>query len=110
EETQNSNLKANCITRGSPESVVILPTAPLVKLFWGCPKITALATLKTSQRNCRCVRSVIPKLRTKEVSKTFVCGPTKVFRPESPMAPGAVTAKALLSPGASWVQVLLPEA
>src|SRR5262249_16229863 len=92
---QNDTLRANCITRGSPESVVILPTAPLVTLEFGCPNSGVLLTLKTSHRNCRLALSVIWKSLVTAPSKTVLCGPGRVVRPLLPTTPGGSTWNAL---------------
>src|SRR5215472_12814165 len=67
---QKDSLKANCITLGSPESVVMLPAAPLVMFPLGWPNSGVLVRLKTSHRNCRCARSVMWKSRVSATSKT----------------------------------------
>src|SRR5262244_1267558 len=103
---QNDTLNANCITRGSPESVVMLPTAPLVALEFGCPNSGVLLTLKTSHRNCRLARSVMWKSLVTAASKTVVCGPRRVLRPLLPTTPGGSTWKGLESPGANAWQAL----
>lgn len=47
---QNVNRSANCMTRGSPDSVVMLAALPLVILPFGWPNSGVFVTLKTSQR------------------------------------------------------------
>ena len=47
--TQNASRNANCITRGSPESDVILATPPLVIFPFGWPNSGVFVTLNTSQ-------------------------------------------------------------
>ena len=50
---QKANRSANCITRGSPARLVILPKLPEFTLFVGSPKYAVFRRLKVSQRNSR---------------------------------------------------------
>ena len=54
---QNDSRRANCMIRGSLASDVMLPTAPELRLLFGCPNCGVLARLNTSQRTSSEVRS-----------------------------------------------------
>src|SRR5262249_38750427 len=50
---QKLRRSANCITRGSPASVVIVPTFVALMVRFGNPKLARFKALKTSQRKSR---------------------------------------------------------
>src|SRR2546429_2320008 len=52
---QNTSRSANCITRGSPASLVIVATAALLMFDSGRPNSSALKRLNTSQRSSTAV-------------------------------------------------------
>src|SRR2546429_6789878 len=52
---QNTSRSANCITRGSPASLVIVATAALLMFDSGTPNSSALKRLNTSQRSSTAV-------------------------------------------------------
>src|SRR5215510_16315321 len=82
---QKFNLIANCINRGSPERVVILPKAELLKLRSGSPNCGVLKALNISQRNSKLRPSPkTPKVRANEKSKFVRPGPRRVLRPQVP--------------------------
>src|SRR5262247_3611684 len=81
---QNDSRSANCISRGSPASELILPTEPLLRLEVGCPNSAWLNRLNTSQRNCRFALSRTGTSLSKAKSNTLVLGPRSVLRPKSP--------------------------
>ena len=72
--------------RGSPAIEVMVPTLLEVSDALGCANRVEFVRLKTSQRNCSFVRSVMPKSRVSPKSKTLVCGPRSVLRPLLPEA------------------------
>src|SRR5262249_44917976 len=82
---QKLNLSANCITRGSPERVVILPKAELLKLRSGNPNCGALNALNISQRSSKLRPSPKnPNVRANAKSKLVRPGPRCVLRPQVP--------------------------
>src|SRR6266851_2555775 len=50
---QKFKRSANCITRGSPASVVIVPTFELLIVLLGRPKFAWFSALNTSQRKSK---------------------------------------------------------
>src|SRR5262245_31374554 len=78
---QKFNLSANCIKRGSPERVVILPKAELLKLRSGSPNCGVLNALNISQRSSRLRPSPKnPNVRANAKSKFVKPGPRRVLR------------------------------
>src|SRR5215471_12319933 len=93
------------MTRGSPDRLVILPAALLLKLLLGWPNSGVLVTLKTSQRNSRLTRSM-GNSRSRAASKTLVRGPIMVLRPLLPKVPAAGSAYASVRFDANVVHAL----
>jgi len=87
--TQNANRRANCITRGSPARLVMLPAAALLKFIFGRLRILVFVRLNISQRNWRLVASAILKSYRIHRPKTFVLRPRRILRPALPNWPGA---------------------
>src|SRR5579871_331030 len=103
---QNSNLKANCITRGLPVVALIPPKAELETLPEGLAKFTMLKMLKNSARNSPFSRSAIGMCLFTEKSTLRWNGPRKIPRPALPKRLPALVKSAVLK---YWVKRLSTE-
>ena len=98
---QNTYFAANCMIRGPPVVVVILPKFALPTVVFGFPKWTLLNTLNISMRASTCLPSPTPKFRDKARSTFQNPGPRRNPFGVLPQRPGVFGANVALDSGRS---------